>query len=52
MRRELDIHGLRSQVWTGDRMEVIRTQAGRADQPGNAVGTGPSPHVNFPREGP
>lgn len=31
-----------------DRMEVIRTRAGRADQPGNAVGTGPSPYVNFP----
>ena len=45
---ELDIHGLRSQVWTGDRMEVIRTRAGWAGQPGNAVGTGPSPHVNFP----
>ena len=52
MGRELDIHGLRSQVWTGDRMEVIRTRAGWADQPGNAVGTGPSPYVNFPREGP
>ena len=51
MGRELDICGLRSQVWTGDRMEVIRTRAGWADQPGNAVGTGPSPHVNFPRGG-
>ena len=48
MGRELDIHGLRSQVWTGDRIEVIRTRAGRADQPGNAVGAGPSPYVNFP----
>ena len=28
MRRELDIHGLRSQVRTGDRLQELRRQAG------------------------
>ena len=44
MRRELDIHGLRSQVRTGDRLQELRRQA---DSPTDAFSQRPRLTVEF-----